>query len=390
MIAQRRKTVFLQSQARNFAADPWLGHVIAGEFELLELLGVGAQGRVYRAKQRPFDRPVAVKIFAGDAIATDEARVRAFREAQALGVMSGPGIPCLLRFGHLEADGRLTDGYFMAFELVRGGSLRALLDGQGRVEPLRALRIARGLLRVLAEMHRHGIAHRDLKPSHVMLTRDAFGAEQVTVIDFGIARRQGGFAYEGDGPQAPEAGHLVGSPAYLCPDPVTDGGVAGPAGDQYSVGIMLFEMLTGHLPFDGNMQAVLMGHLMRPLPALPSDLDPTGALGRLLVRATAKRAADRFADPGEMDRAVAAIIEGIESHGAPRPAPEPPSDDPCVTAPLPSDDPGVTMKLPPAQRLRPERPALLAGHTRQVIAGIVLGVMAVVGSAAGAALVSGM
>lgn len=384
MNAQPNRTAALSAQARNFGADPWLGRTVADEFDVVELIGSGAQGRVYRALQRPFGRPVALKIFSGDAIANDEARIRAFREAQALGALTDPGIPRPVRFGHLVVDGALADGYFLALELVEGRSLRAVLDEEGRIEPLRALRIVREVLRVMAEMQRQGIAHRDIKPSHILLGRDGLGRERVTLIDFGIARREGGFAYEGRGEPLSEVGRLVGSPAYMAPEPMIDGSVTGPAGDQYSLGIVLFEMLTGHLPFDGDLQEVFAGHMMDDLPALPRDIDPDGRLHRLLCRATAKWVDERFADPATMDRAVVALVE---ARRAPSPAPAEPAP---VAAEAPADestDHGATVKLPDIALARPTLP-LLSGHVRQVVAGVVIGVLAAAGSAAGAVLMT--
>lgn len=385
---RRRQTAFLHAQARSFNTDRFIGRTVAGEFDLVELLGVGAQGRVYRALQRPFGRPVALKLFTGDAIASEAARVRAFREAQALGALSAVGIPRLVRFGELDVDGHPTDGFFLALELIEGRSLRAVLDDEGAIEPTRALTITRALLRTLGEMHRQGIAHRDIKPSHILLTRDAFGAEQVSLIDFGIARREGGFAYEGPGAPPSEEGRLMGSPAYMAPEPMIDGSVAGPAADQYAVGVVLFEMLTGVLPFDGDLQDVLAGHMMDAVPAVLGDLDPTGAIQAVLDRAMAKWCDERFADPAEMDRALAAIVEGPTATR--EPAPIPASAAPDLAVPAATPDHQATAKLPPSLLLRPSLPARLSSHTRQILTGIVVGVMAAASSAAGAVLMGSL
>lgn len=373
--AVRRKTAFMKAQAHAFVADPFLGRTVADEFVLVALLGVGAQGRVYRALQKPFDRPVAVKIFTGEAIATDEARVRAFREAQALGALTDPGIPRLVRFGHLTVDGQLADGYYLALELLEGRSLRTVLEEEGTIAPRRALEITRGILSVMAEMQRHGIAHRDIKPSHVLLTTDAFGRERVSLIDFGIARREGGFEYEGGVELPSEQGRLMGSPAYIAPEPLMDDAeVTGPAGDQYSLGVMLFEMLTGFLPFDGSLQEVLLAHVMDRLPALGERIDPTGHIDGLLAQATAKWAKDRFVDPVAMDAAVAEAIAALDE---------------AARAQTPrAADFEATMKLPPEDLLRPSIPRPINSRARQLIGGIVVGVLAAASSAAGAVWVS--
>ncbi len=370
--AARRKTAFMQAQAHAFSADPFLGRIIADEFQVFEKIGAGAQAQVYAARQQPFGRPVALKIFSGEAIADDEARVRAFREAQALGALTGPGVPRLVRFGHLDVDGRLTDGYYMAFELIEGRSLRAVIEEEGALEPRRALEIVRGVLAVMADMHRHGIAHRDIKPSHVMLTRDGFGRERVSLIDFGIARREGGFDYEGRVELPPEQGRLMGSPAYIAPEPLMDDAVVtGPAGDQYSLGIMLFEMLTGALPFDGRVQEVLLAHMMDRVPSVGAEIDPTGHIDALIARATAKWAEQRFADPAAMEQAARDAIAALESARAPAPRPQRVFDE--------------TMKLPPEALLEPTAPRALSGRTRQLLSGIVVGILAMLSSAAGAA-----
>lgn len=291
------------------ALDPWLGRVIAGEFELVQRLGAGVQGTVYRALQQPFDRPVAVKLLTGEKAADPQYRLRFLREARALELLHHPAIVRLLRFGTIRDEGVETGGLFIAEELVEGTSLEQVIDAQGPLHPARALRIALQVLDALAVAHRHGVVHRDIKPAHILLRRDPRGEERVTLIDFGLARRENGF--DDDDEDLTDAGWMLGSPLYMAPEPLAEV-LVGPAADQYSLGIVLYEMLTGQPPFSGSLESVLLSHAVDNPPALPAAVLHGDVLDGVLQRALAKDPAGRYADPAAMSAALEQALALIE------------------------------------------------------------------------------
>ncbi len=284
--------------------DPWIGRTIAGEFDLVERLGAGVQGTVYRAEQRPSGRSVAVKLLTGPNAHDMQHRMRFLREVRALELLDHPSIVGLLRYGTLRDEGPESGGLYIVEELVEGTSLERVIDTEGALAPARALDIARQVLDALAVAHRHGVVHRDIKPAHILLRRDGFGHEQVTLIDFGLARREDGF--DDDDEDLTQAGWMLGSPLYMAPEPLAELPV-GPAADQYSLGVVLFEMLAGHAPFRGTLETVLLGHAVDPVPRLPLEVDPTGELSAVITRAMAKSPSSRFADPRAMSAALAEL-----------------------------------------------------------------------------------
>lgn len=279
------------------AADPWIGRSVGCEFELCERIGGGRRGAVFRARQRPYGRPVAVKILAGRASIEAQRELQRLRAAPMLRTWSSPSIVRVIRVGLVPPEHDQPAALFVARELVDGVSLRAVL-AEGPIDPLRAGRITLQLLEALADAHRHGVVHGDLHPGHIMSTRDALGMERVKVLDFGLASPTDGTVMQG---------FDAGSACYLAPEPLR-GAPAGPATDQYAVGAMLHEMLTGAPPFAGDIADVLRAHLRGVVRPLPRELDPDGGFTRIVQRAMAKEPAARFQSAREMALAVEAAL----------------------------------------------------------------------------------
>lgn len=294
------------------AADPWIGRTLSDEFEIVERIGAGKQGAVYRALQRPFGRPVAVKILRGRAFASPRARACFLQEAQVLGLLTDASIVRMMRFGYAAAEADQPGGLYIVQELVEGRSLRQVLREEGPLDPERAVHIALQVLGALADAHRHGVVHRDLKPPHVLLTRDARGVERVKLIDFGLAHR---VARAEAGEDPIPSGWVAGSPRYMAPEPLR-GKPVGPTVDQYAVGAMLYEMLTGEPPFDGEINTVLRAQVTRPVPTLPLEVDPIGSLDRIVRRAMAKVPEARFLDVTEMATELEATLDDIGAESA--------------------------------------------------------------------------
>ncbi len=245
--------------------DPRLGSVLGGRFTLIERLGVGSMGLVYRAKQAPMDRDVAVKILRADRAVDDEARARFLREAHALALLSSPHTVTVLDFGHAQAG-----EFFIAMELLEGESLEARLARVGRFDVDGALDTVRQALRSLAEAHAKGIVHRDLKPANLFFARTGSGEsredgdEIVKVLDFGVAKLLEPPATDVNLAQT-QAGTVVGTPCYMSPEQA-QGKPLDARSDLYAMGIILFELLTGRPPFTDETNMLVMARHVKTTP----------------------------------------------------------------------------------------------------------------------------
>ena len=266
-----------------------------GRFELLSQLGAGGMGAVYLARDGASGREVALKLLTG--LVGPEERARFLREAQAAARLRHPGVVSVHEVG--EAQGRP----YLVMERVEGGSLRALLQRAGRLDPGLALPLAAGVAEALAAAHAQGVVHRDLKPENVLL--DAEGRPRLT--DFGLAR-----LVEGDR-SLTRTGELLGTPGYMAPEQLR-GEHAGPPADVFALGVLLYELLTGQRPHQAGsllalMEATLAGRFT-PLIQVRPDLDL--ALTRLVERCLAP-------DPAQRP-AASAFAEALRT-GFPRRAP---------------------------------------------------------------------
>ncbi|HEX8294984.1 MAG TPA: serine/threonine-protein kinase [Chthoniobacteraceae bacterium] len=213
------------------------------QLELLEMLGRGGMGVVYRARQKALDRQVALKILP-PALGDDPAFAERFtREARALAQLNHPGIVTLYEFGQTE-DGL----FFILMEFVDGVNLRALLGG-GRIAPREALAIVPALCDALQYAHDLGIVHRDIKPENILLDRRG----RVKIADFGLAKIVGAeldpaFSGTAAAPMETEAGKILGTPSYMAPEQTTRPGEVDHRADIYALGVVFYQMLTGELP----------------------------------------------------------------------------------------------------------------------------------------------
>jgi eukaryotic-like serine/threonine-protein kinase len=247
--------------AEREVSDPYLGQELAGHIEIRQLVGVGAMGRVYRAFQRGIDRDVAVKILHRELSANAQLVSRFTREAKVASRLQHPNVVQVLLAGQL-ADRAL----YMVMEYLDGMSLQSALAAAGGSLPLsRALHIALQLCEAVGEAHAQGIVHRDLKPENVMLVRRGSDPDFVKVLDFGIARINWG-----EQSVATAAGLIFGTARYISPEGA-QGNAVGPASDVYAIGTLLYQMLAGRTPFDGD-QAVglLVQQIHDPAPPLRS------------------------------------------------------------------------------------------------------------------------
>ena len=215
------------------AQDTLIDRTFDGRYRILRRLGVGGMANVYLAEDGELDRRVAIKIL-NDRYATDDLFVERFRrEAKSAAALSHPNIVSIYDRG--EAEGT----YYIAMEVIEGRSLKELIRANGRLRPAQAVSYTRQILSALRFAHRSGIIHRDIKPHNILVGPE----ERLKVTDFGIARAGAS--------QMTEAGSIMGTAQYLSPEQARGAEVSG-ASDLYSVGVVLYEMLTGEVPFTGD------------------------------------------------------------------------------------------------------------------------------------------
>ena len=283
------------------------GTLLAGRYELLDKLGEGGMGVVYRAKQINLGREVALKLLppgedGGDALRRFE------REAKVAAALKHPNVVEIYDVGEHEGV------VFLAMELLRGAPLRALVGDAGEPLGLAAtLEIACSLSEALIAAHAIGLVHRDLKPENVFVEQIAGRTTRVVVVDFGLA-----FITDSeDLGRKTQAGLVIGTPDYLSPEQAM-GGEIGPPSDLYSLGIMLYELLTGRVPFAGNQLNVLTQHLYvnppapsRRIASLPRELDEL-VLALLRKRPEERPAASEVFDTLEL---LASTLAGRRPRG---------------------------------------------------------------------------
>jgi eukaryotic-like serine/threonine-protein kinase len=249
---------------------------------------------VWLAEDTSLHRKVAIKVLA-ERYAEDEQFVERFRrEAQSAAGLNHPNIVAIYDRGVAEGT------YYIAMEYLEGPTLKDVIDERGGLEPNRAIAFATQILAALRFAHNHGVVHRDIKPQNVVVSADG----RLKVTDFGIARAGAS--------QMTEVGSIVGTAQYLSPEQAR-GEVVGPPSDLYSVGVVLYEMLTGRVPFDGDSAvAIAMKHLSEE-PVPPSVYAPgtPPALEQVVLRALAKDAGDRYQTAEEMSADLDRVRRGV-------------------------------------------------------------------------------
>ncbi|MFB6888877.1 protein kinase [Kitasatospora sp. NPDC056327] len=304
------------------------GDVLDGRYQLIERLGQGGFGVVWRAFDTRMRRPVAVKVINHHGEDQQKAALRFVREACAAGNLSHPHIVTVHDLGEGELAGRRVT--YLVMELLVGRTLTAVLR-DGPPDPAQSLRWVRQICSALAAAHDAGMVHRDIKPENIMVTE----AGAAKVLDFGIAQLDTGAG------GLTTTGTLIGSPAYMAPERWTGGRVDGRA-DLYALGCVLVELCTGVRPFGGDSSPVLMyQHLNEPPPALdPARFGLPGELAGLVAELLAKDPAGRPADARAVERRLAELArvldEGERSPGAAERAPVAPAGPP---GPVPPPEP---------------------------------------------------
>ena len=324
---------------------PQPGDLIADRYELEELVGTGGMSSVFRARDSQLDRRVAIKIL-HEHYAEDPEYLARFRsEARAVARLSHPNIVTVIDRG--DDGGR----QYIVFEYVEGENLKELVRRTGRLPVRRALALGLAVADGLSFAHDHGLVHRDVKPQNVLLSREG----EVKVTDFGIARS----LHMEHG--VTQTGTVLGTGEYLAPEQASGKPVSA-ATEVYSLGVVLWELLAGDVPFVGeNFVAVALRHVNEPPPSLRErrpDVSPR--LGAAVDRALAKDPARRFPSMAGFAKELRACL--AEAEGA---APAPPEDATLVTRPAPAR---ARARPRPRQPRRPRRRPLAYALLALVVA----------------------
>ncbi|MGY1762129.1 protein kinase [Geodermatophilus sp. SYSU D00779] len=333
-------------------------------YELAELIAAGGMGQVWRGTDVLLGRPVAVKVLRSEYTGDPTFRARFRAEAQHAAGLSHPNIAAVFDYGETEAtDGSGETLAYLVMELVEGEPLSAVLQREGRLSAAVTLSLLEQTASALAEAHRVGLVHRDVKPGNILVRDDG----SVKITDFGIA-------WSADSVPLTRTGQVIGTPQYLAPE-VAEGSHALPASDVYALGLVGYECLTGHPAFDGDNAVTIALKQVRDDPEpLPDDLPRD--VRRLIRRALAKDPASRMPDG-------AAFVAAVEDVRAGRPLPEPAPTRSLAVPPATAGVPaaaGTRTVGPPAARRRWPAAVLVPVVTLLLGAGAAAGVFVAVSS----------
>jgi len=294
-------------------SDPYLDQEVAGQFRIVEKIGKGGMGSVYKAEQPDMNRYVAIKVLHSRYLSRTDLVSRFRREARAMSQLSHPNTARVYLYGQLD-DGAC---YFVMEHLV-GRNLAQLVRAEGAMDPLRAIRIMIQVCGALEEAHQVGIVHRDLKPENIFVTSQGGIQDFPKVLDFGLAK-------VGERQMSPHSmvltqqGMVFGTPEFMSPEQAR-GKTLDARSDIYSLGIILYELLTGKLPFEAKQP---IEYIQLHVTATPTPLDerrpgvtfPAG-LEEIVMKTLAKEPEERYATAAEFGGALEAVLQAELGEGA--------------------------------------------------------------------------
>jgi serine/threonine protein kinase/beta-lactam-binding protein with PASTA domain len=275
-------------------SDTLIGTVFDGRYRIVRKLGAGGMADVYLAEDQELGRRVAIKILNDRHAADDQFIERFRREAKNAAGLSHPNIVSIYDRGKAEGT------YYIAMEFLDGRSLKEMIVGRGPAPVKTAIDYARQILAAIGFAHRNGIVHRDIKPHNVLVSPEG----RLKVTDFGIARSGAS--------QMTEVGSIIGTAQYLSPEQAR-GSPVDQTSDLYSVGVVLYEMLTGQVPFTGDTPLEIAMKHLSAVPKPPSELRPDAPhdLDLIVLRALAKSPEERYQTAEEFDRDLSQVAEGL-------------------------------------------------------------------------------
>jgi serine/threonine-protein kinase len=306
-----------------------------GRYEIVGELGKGAMGVVYCARDPLLDRTVAIKTINME-LAQDEMKdyeARFYQEAKAAGGLNHPNIVIIYDIGK---SGNIA---YMAMELLHGKELKTLMSKATALPVAYAVDVAAQIAEGLGYAHEHGIVHRDIKPANIMIVR----GELVKITDFGIARMRSANVQT-------QVGIVLGSPRYMSPEQVA-GKRAEPRSDNFSLGVIIYEMLTGRPPFNGEDVTSVMFQILNLVPPPPSavNAEVPEMLDFIIAKALAKAPADRYANASELAADLRECQKRIEAAGV-SPAAAPVASKPATTTFNPGPAADLLARTVPAER----------------------------------------
>jgi serine/threonine-protein kinase len=327
------------------STDPLVGKVLAGRYRLIEKIGQGGMGAVYKGQHVRMNRLTAIKVLTGE-LANDPQFVARFeREAEMASHIDHPNAVNIYDFGEAE-DGIV----YIAMEFIEGHPLSTIIEKEGALTLERVVRITYQAADALHAAHQLGIIHRDFKPDNIMICQKSGRPDWVEVVDFGIAKRA---AIEPDKKALTQTGFVLGTPQYMSPEQVA-GEPLDLRSDLYSLAIVSYEMLSGLLPFAGNsQQSVMVNRLLQPpmpLRQVRPNLSVPTAVEGVIMKALARYPVDRFASTLEF---------AMELERAAR-------QQPSGVPPQPQQQrPGPAPHTPAAQPQQPQRPITYPNRPQQ-------------------------
>jgi len=319
------------------------GEILDGKYRIVRLIGEGGMGAVYEGENTRIRRRVAIKVLHAGLTANEEVTQRFEREAQAAGRIGNDHILEVIDLGVLANGDR-----FIVMEYLDGEPLGARIAAKKRLSPAELAPLMRQTLVGLGAAHNAGIVHRDLKPDNIYVLKSKAGRPDfVKIIDFGISKFQ---PLGSDGMKMTRTGAVMGTPYYMSPEQASGSGEADRRSDLYSVGVMMFEAVTGQVPFDGTtfnqlMFKIVLADVPRP-EALVPDLDP--AFASIISKAMARDATQRFQTAEDFCTAIDAWSKSGTAVSVP-----------------PTADPAATALMPPGGGVpsQPRRPTPATGGT---------------------------
>src|SRR5262245_13946891 len=276
------------SSAKN-EPDPLIGRIINGRFKIVSVIARGGMGKVYKAEQTPLGRICALKVlspkYEGDR--DPEFHKRFFLEAATAAKLTHPNTVTIFDYGQSD-----DDIYYIAMEYIEGRTLHRVLRDEGPMPESRVAHIAAQICRSLREAHSLGVVHRDLKPGNILVSDRGDERDNVKVLDFGLVKDVSGEAED-----LTQAGLFMGSPKYMAPEQILGGEIT-PCTDVYSLGVMMYEMLSGKVPFDrGASVGTLMAHVNEvppPLRSVNPKLQASPTMENIVTRCLEKEPGKRF------------------------------------------------------------------------------------------------